>query len=162
MLELISYFVLFFTLSSIPTRGLGRVDVRLSIRDDISEYICNLIDNSYSSIEFAVYLITDKNIVNSLLAAKDRGVDVKGIVDESCYDKNDLLKSMKRKKILKIRKSKIGIMHHKFIIVDRKVVVTGSYNYTYSANFKNEENIVTIYDLSVVAEYLQEFTRLYY
>ncbi|WP_423128545.1 phospholipase D-like domain-containing protein [Gaoshiqia sp. Z1-71] len=49
------------------------------------------------------------------------------------------------------------LMHHKFIIIDEKITVTGSYNWTYNAEFRNNENIILTDDLNVVKQFLYEF-----
>ena len=53
-----------------------------------------------------------------------------------------------------------SLMHNKFAIIDDKCVVTGSYNWTYNAEFRNNENIVVLRDLSLVKKFEKEFTQL--
>jgi len=53
-------------------------------------------------------------------------------------------------------------MHHKFMIVDSKYVMTGSFNFTASAEELNDENCVFIYDSTeVVEKFEKEFERLW-
>jgi phosphatidylserine/phosphatidylglycerophosphate/cardiolipin synthase-like enzyme len=52
-------------------------------------------------------------------------------------------------------------MHHKFAIFDRRIVVTGSFNWTRSATTENNENIVVIEDPAVVQRFSDEFERLW-
>lgn len=52
-------------------------------------------------------------------------------------------------------------MHNKFCIIDGEVLITGSYNWTYYAEYKNFENILIIKDnLSVLENYTEEFQKL--
>lgn len=53
-----------------------------------------------------------------------------------------------------------GIMHHKFAIFDGRVLVTGSYNWTDSAEAQNFENILVLDDREVVLRYVRLFDRL--
>jgi phosphatidylserine/phosphatidylglycerophosphate/cardiolipin synthase-like enzyme len=53
-----------------------------------------------------------------------------------------------------------SIIHHKFCIIDDKLVITRSYNWTYYAENRNWENIVVIEDSSVVAGYVEEFDKI--
>ena len=53
-----------------------------------------------------------------------------------------------------------SMVHHKFCIIDDKLVITGSYNWTYYAENRNWENIVVIDDSSVVAGYVEEFAKI--
>jgi len=52
------------------------------------------------------------------------------------------------------------LMHHKFIVIDDKAVITGSSNLTHAGQVRNMENIVVIRDKSTVTEYAKEFTHL--
>jgi phosphatidylserine/phosphatidylglycerophosphate/cardiolipin synthase-like enzyme len=52
-------------------------------------------------------------------------------------------------------------MHHKFAVFDERLVVTGSYNWTNSAEHANYENIILLDDPGVVNRFRQEFPRLW-
>ena len=52
-------------------------------------------------------------------------------------------------------------MHHKFIVVDGKIVITGSPNYSWSGFNRNDENMLIIYDESLALKYKNEFERLF-
>ena len=54
-----------------------------------------------------------------------------------------------------------GILHHKYAIFDRYAVLTGSVNWTYSGNNRNDENMLIIYSDSVARLFLQEFVARY-
>lgn len=53
------------------------------------------------------------------------------------------------------------LLHHKFGVVDGKVVLTGSQNWSVAANQGNDENLLVIENLTVAAHFQQEFERLY-
>jgi phosphatidylserine/phosphatidylglycerophosphate/cardiolipin synthase-like enzyme len=53
------------------------------------------------------------------------------------------------------------ILHHKVIIIDERTVVTGSYNFTSSAERDNDENLVIVDDPAIARAYLEEFERVY-
>ena len=52
-------------------------------------------------------------------------------------------------------------MHHKVIIIDKEIVITGSYNFTSSAERNNDENVVIFFDKQIAARYMEEFQRVY-
>jgi phosphatidylserine/phosphatidylglycerophosphate/cardiolipin synthase-like enzyme len=55
-----------------------------------------------------------------------------------------------------------GIMHHKFAVIDRKVLITGSYNWSRSAETLNGENILIFQSAEPLAEeYRKEFEKLW-
>jgi phosphatidylserine/phosphatidylglycerophosphate/cardiolipin synthase-like enzyme len=53
------------------------------------------------------------------------------------------------------------LMHHKVIIIDRKIVIAGSYNLTASAEKYNDENVVIIESPRVAELFMEEFQRVY-
>jgi phosphatidylserine/phosphatidylglycerophosphate/cardiolipin synthase-like enzyme len=52
-------------------------------------------------------------------------------------------------------------MHHKVIIIDKAIVITGSYNFTNSAANYNDENVLIIHSHEVAAMYMKEFESVY-
>jgi phosphatidylserine/phosphatidylglycerophosphate/cardiolipin synthase-like enzyme len=52
-------------------------------------------------------------------------------------------------------------MHHKVIIIDDEILITGSYNFSNSAENKNDENTLIIHDKTIAGLYLEEFWRVY-
>ena len=52
-------------------------------------------------------------------------------------------------------------MHHKFMIIDGKKTLTGSYNWTRSAEEKNKENVVLISDVKTATSFQVEFDQLW-
>lgn len=53
------------------------------------------------------------------------------------------------------------LLHHKFAVLDRKQVITGSHNWSEAANYKNDETVLIIENPKVAAHYVREFERLY-
>jgi phosphatidylserine/phosphatidylglycerophosphate/cardiolipin synthase-like enzyme len=54
-----------------------------------------------------------------------------------------------------------GQMHHKVFIVDEKIVVLGSYNFSQSAEERNDENILIVYNAAIAQEFIKEFERVW-
>ncbi len=54
-----------------------------------------------------------------------------------------------------------GLMHHKVFVIDGQIVVTGSYNFTASAEKSNDENLVVIDNPEIAAQFIKEFQRVY-
>jgi len=52
-------------------------------------------------------------------------------------------------------------MHHKFMVVDDRSLLTGSYNWTRSAAMYNHENILHTEEGGVVRTFLKEFSQLW-
>jgi DNA uptake protein ComE-like DNA-binding protein len=52
-------------------------------------------------------------------------------------------------------------MHHKFAIIDNNLLLTGSYNWTFSANNRNDENLMVIDDLEIIEIFQNQFVNLW-
>lgn len=55
----------------------------------------------------------------------------------------------------------LGYMHHKFAIVDQRVLITGSLNWTTQAIQNNRENVLIMEDAEYVQLFLEEFERIW-
>ncbi|MEO1428034.1 MAG: DUF655 domain-containing protein [Cyanobacteria bacterium J06633_8] len=53
------------------------------------------------------------------------------------------------------------LLHHKYAVIDKKIVITGSHNWTEAANIGNDETVLVIENSKVAAHYVREFERLY-
>jgi len=54
-----------------------------------------------------------------------------------------------------------GQMHHKVFIIDERIVVLGSYNFSQAAEERNDENLLIVYDEQIAEQFMQEFERVY-
>ena len=52
-------------------------------------------------------------------------------------------------------------LHHKVIIIDERIVITGSYNFSKSAEVRNDENLLIIFDSALAQIYLDEWVRVF-
>lgn len=130
--------------------------------DDCSFYLINEIDSAETKIDVAIYSFTHGDIANALINAKNRGVNVRVIFDDGQTNTQYSLDEMLLEEGVQIRKkSGSGYMHNKFMIIDNKVVATGSFNYSNNADTKNDENLIFIYDYVLAAKYYLEFNELW-
>src|SRR6266498_4647617 len=53
-----------------------------------------------------------------------------------------------------------GLMHHKVFIIDEKIVAFGSYNFSQSAEERNDENMIIVYNPVIAEQFLLEFQRV--
>ena len=135
----------------------------------IQDVIVALIDHEQESIEVASYVFTNHAISNALAQAQARNVDVRIIVDRSTITNNRInheIYELARSTHLYIFKElSRGIMHNKFGIFARNIhnmsiVLTGSFNWTFSAQKYNFENIVVSNDQSLINQYHETFKLL--
>ncbi|MCD6223680.1 MAG: DUF1669 domain-containing protein [Deltaproteobacteria bacterium] len=129
------------------------------------------IEKAKKNIDVAVYCFTSRKLAWKIVEAKKRGIKIRILIDahqgdflENKYTKSLFLK----KKGIDVRLSKNyvykdfeGIMHNKFAIIDRKIVITGSFNWTASAYTRNNENIVILKRVDIANLYEQNFEKLW-
>lgn len=138
------------------------VTILFSPEDNCAQQIVSVIDGAQSSIDMAMYSFTSRPIAQALVEAFDRGVKVRVYLEQTqqrdTYSKGGFLE----KKGLPLKyKSGVGLMHHKFAVVDETVVLTGSYNWTASADLKNDENLLVINSRPIAKAYSDYFSRLW-
>jgi predicted nuclease with TOPRIM domain len=122
--------------------------------------IIESIASASKEIRIAMAYFTDKDIANQIINAVSRGVDVTVIL--SADKLNEDIKSFltsKCKVFTHIPKGG-GVMHLKFCIIDKSLLLHGTYNYTYRA-LNNNEEILNLTDSSVmIGEHLNIFDKL--
>lgn len=107
------------------------------------------------SVLVQAYRFTNKEIAAALIAAKKRKVDVRVIMDagqrSEKYSSLDFLVHSGIPTM--IADTPGGLQHNKVIVIDDKSVITGSYNFTKSAETRNAENMLIIRDQATIAKY---------
>jgi len=134
--------------------------------------IVKLITHSHQNIKIAIYTFTNKKMLNAIKKVARRGVKVQIIADYES-NKNQLhysivpiLKKLRNIKVKLLRGkgggNYKGIMHIKMLIIDDRVVVFGSANYTYSAFYKNFEILYINDDWTFTRKFVKLFHKLWY
>jgi phospholipase D len=120
--------------------------------------IVEKIRNSNSEIRVQAYGFTSELIALALVQARKRGIDVAVILDKSAessllsrHSDADLVARAGIPVYIDFRPS---IAHNKVMIIDRHLVITGSYNFTASAERRNAENVIFIDASEVAARFL--------
>lgn len=128
---------------------------------DIKPKIVGLLSDADTSIYACIAWVTDSDLFGLLCRKAKSGCDVRlMVVDDSINEKLHLRSlDLDGGKLYKVDGS---LMHNKFCVIDRRVVITGSYNWTYSASTaRQDENITVIEDEGGFAEqYISEFERI--
>ena len=103
------------------------------------------IDGSKKSIKVMAYGFTAKNLAEALVRAKRRGVEVNLIQDEKSSQNNRETLPILLAGGVEVRSDgKHAIQHNKVMLIDDDIVITGSYNFTNSAEKRNAENIMIV------------------
>ncbi len=126
--------------------------------DQAHNYIIYLINNASTSVYIAAYSLTDTGIKNALKSAHDRGVDVKVVIEGDHYDQVDDLVSYG---IPVVAESGDKLMHNKFIVIDHRIVVTGSANWRPEYFTTHYNNIIVVCHPEIAENYELEFNEMF-
>jgi phosphatidylserine/phosphatidylglycerophosphate/cardiolipin synthase-like enzyme len=139
------------------------VDAYFSPEDNPEASLVELLFNAQESIYFMAYSFTSDPLGEAILRRAEQGVTVGGVMDESQVASNIGTEyDAFRLAGLDVHLDGIGgLLHHKVMIIDEQIVVTGSYNFTASAEERNDENLIVIYDAAIAREFLAEYQRVF-
>lgn len=124
--------------------------------------VIETIMSAKKSVHVAAYSFTSKNVAEALVKVHRRGVEVFVVLDKSQEtEKYTVATFLKNYEIPYRINSRYAIMHNKFIVVDARIVETGSFNFTSAAAKRNAENVLVIQDDEAASTYLKEWNRLW-
>jgi mitochondrial cardiolipin hydrolase len=129
---------------------------------EIEQTIYSLLQGAKSSIHLCIFTITDARLAEELIKCHKKGIKVKIITDdEKTKDHGSEIVVLEKAGIpVKTDHSRYH-MHNKFGIIDGRVAMTGSFNWTYTASEHNQENLLTTTNYDIVRQYQAEFSRLW-
>lgn len=129
--------------------------------DQVAEAVSGVVSQARDSIRFLAYSFTDETLATEMVARATDGVLVEGVFEARGTESEfSQYKSLRDAGLQVWKDGNPALMHHKVIIIDRAIVITGSFNFGASANQSNDENLLIIYDTRIAAQYLIEFDRL--
>ena len=130
--------------------------------DPLADLLTSLLSSARSSIDAAVFTITDDRIHDALVAAHRRDVAVRILSDDDkASDPGSDIWRLRRAGIEVRTDHSPSWMHHKFAVLDGATLLNGSYNWTRAGARENRENFLVTADPALVRSYHQEFERLW-
>ena len=140
-----------------------QVETYFSPDDGVANRIDELIASAQDSIRFMAYSFTSDPISKAILGRVNQGVTVSGVFEENQYYSNigtEFDRLFNAGLDVRLDGNRYN-MHHKTIILDDEVVITGSYNFSRNAEEHNDENVLIIHSPQVAAQFFMEFERVY-
>ena len=139
------------------------IEVYFSPDDGIADHIYEILTDAEESIYFMAFSFTTDEFGEAIRAQAEDGLTVAGVMEEQQVKSNigteyDFFKQAGLDVYLDGNE---GQMHHKTMIVDEQIVITGSYNFSRSAETRNDENVIIIHNKKIADFFLQEFQRVY-
>lgn len=136
----------------------GSIELAFSPRDDAEGALLRAIDAAREAIYVQIYSFTSRPVATALLAAARRGVRVTVLADAQMNrrPKGNVLARLAAAGIPVALETDYAAAHNKVMVIDphgaRPAVVTGSYNFTWSAANRNAENLLILRDNPPLAE----------
>ncbi len=126
---------------------------------NIQNQIIAELNKARVSIIVVMAWFSNKILADKLIEKYKEGLDVKvAIYDDGINRKHGVeLAGIDVKRIKALRGGK---MHDKFCVIDNQVVITGSYNWSSNAEFKNDENIAILRDNKRASDFSVEYRHL--
>jgi len=140
-----------------------RVDTFFSPDDGVASQIATVLSGAEESIYFLAFSFTSNDLGAIVRDKAEAGLTIAGVMDEEQVSSNQGTEYDPFKQAeLDVRiDGNEGQMHHKVFIVDEKIVVLGSYNFSQSAETRNDENILIIYNEAIAEQLMMEFHRVW-
>ena len=154
-----------FLINEIP------VESYFSPSDGTAQRIVKAIDDAENELAFAILVFTENSLGTAVKNAKDRGLDIKGIIDYVEFNGSEFDYLLSNDvDIIDYQNADMSqwpdgpTLHHKYAILDyaqgsmNPLLITGSHNWSASANSVHDENTLLIYDHTLANIYYQEFS----
>lgn len=134
------------------------LDVYFSPRGGATFAIRQALDNAKSSVFVQAYSFTSAPIAEALVKAHRRGVNVQVLLDKSQktekYSSADFLVNAG---IPTKIDAAHAIAHNKVMIIDKEIVITGSFNFSKAAEESNAENLLVVRDKELASRYIENW-----
>lgn len=145
--------LLLFALGAVQATA-ADVDVCFTPGQDCAGRIIAELGNAREFILVQAYSFTNVPIARALVAAKDRGVDVRVILDSSQRtERYSSATFLANSGVPVWIDTAHAIAHNKVMVIDGETVITGSFNFTRAAQERNAENLLVIHDRDLAERY---------
>ncbi|MBK6744009.1 MAG: phospholipase D family protein [Hydrogenophilales bacterium] len=142
-----------------PTLPLqGTATLAFSPSDDAGALIVEAIGQARQQILVQAYTFTHRAIAEALANARRRGIDIRVIADmeQAGRVETSLIDWLAQRDVPVYLDGQHAAAHNKTIVIDAgqadAIVITGSYNFTHSAQYRNAENLLILRGNPALAE----------
>ncbi len=142
----------------LPVPQSGTLEVYFPPWDDAQGALLAAIDGARTQVLVQAFLLTHRQIAASLIAALRRGVDVRVLADarQHAETPGSLLRVLARAGVPVWLETRYRNAHNKVMVIDagtaQAAVITGSFNFTWSAQNMNAENLLIIRGNAALAD----------
>lgn len=138
------------------------IHVLFSSEDGVVDRIIAFVQGAKTSIRFLAFSFTDYPLADAMRQRFSAGVDVSGVFEKVGSDTESAeLRTLFCARIPVRQDGNGSFMHDKLIIIDGHIVITGSLNFSSSADEANDENVIILDNAEIATLYLAEVERVY-
>jgi phosphatidylserine/phosphatidylglycerophosphate/cardiolipin synthase-like enzyme len=147
------------------TLGTSSVESYFSPTDGTTAKIINAINSADFTLDVALFTFTNNDLGDAVIAAKNRGVAVRCIMENENYIGSEYSKLVNAGIPVISHANITNDFHHKYCIIDAQqvssdpIVISGSHNWSNSAEEEYDENTLIIHDEIIANQYLEEFSK---
>jgi len=138
------------------------IKVYFSPNGGCKQAVISEIRKATQTIDIAMYYLSSREIAQAIVQALQKNVRVRIVLDQSQEIESASKSGYLVKHAIKVRYHLgFGLMHNKFAIIDGKTLITGSFNWTLTAEERNEENLLILTDQETIEKYEKRFDYLW-
>jgi phosphatidylserine/phosphatidylglycerophosphate/cardiolipin synthase-like enzyme len=131
-----------------------------SFRGGPDAQLAEAIGQARASVDAALYDLNLWSIRDALIAAHRRGVTVRVVTESDNLDEREI-QQVKEAGIPVLGDRREGLMHNKFVVIDRQEVWTGSMNFTTTDAYLNNNHLVRIRSTELAENFVVEFNEMF-
>ena len=139
--------------------------ISIAFNNDCDELFIHNIKYAKTTIYGAIYSLTNKDIVQALIDQANKKIKIHLKIDK---EQSNFIYTKKLIKMMKIAGIKITLivmkkgdhMHNKFAVIDKEIVITGSFNWTRNAAEDNYENIISIHSKDAAQKFINAWYEI--
>jgi len=141
----------------------GAFDTMFFPNQESEKKLIKYLNMATTTLDICVFTISNDHLANTLSALHKKGIKLRIISDDECVNNqgSDINTFAKEGIPVRTDDDKKAHMHNKYVIVDSKFVITGSFNWTVSAVKANQENLVVVENDEVVKGFNDNFNMLW-
>lgn len=139
------------------------LEIGFSPNGHCADRIIRYISMAKKNIRLIAYAFNNEQIAKELIKAYERKVDVRIITDaKQLNQKDNYIPIIKNAGVTcyKAYENTKGCLHSKSLVIDNYITITGSFNFTNSADKNNAENIIVLRSREIAKKYIHHFNYI--
>jgi len=143
------------------TVGSTTIETLFSPQEDPDEKLLQYVGAAKSKIDFLAFSFTDDKLGKAVMERAKAGVKVRGVFETTGSEtKYSEYGPMKAAGLEVYQDGNPYVLHHKVFVIDDRITVFGSYNFSDNAATSNDENMLIVDDPALSASFTAEAERM--